>query len=282
MTWLRFLNNQYQAVRDLIVGDGSPGTKSLKFDNGVISEIEIPPDAVARKWRLPASEGELALTSTSQFKAEIFNHFMGNVGLFVVSTAGSGATANFNISVGLDSGGKPGIVACNSGSTASGRVYLGTAVTGTNTLAFQLGFGVCKTETSIRLLALSDATNTYTFRFGFLNTTGVEPTNGLFARYTHSVNSGNWQFVSRINNVEQVLNTSVPVTTSWKKLFIDIAADASAGSLYIDDVLIGTLTDLSGLATVGRQVGGGMFLLKSAGTTSTNYLSDYLYVGVNV
>jgi hypothetical protein len=280
MTWLRFLNNQYQAVKDLVVGDGTAGTKSLKFDNGAISEIEIPEDIVSRKWKLPKKNGEIALISS--VKAELFNHFIANISVFISSVAGTGASTSFNTNPNLDTGGHPGIIALSTGSTASGRVYIGTSITGSNTLPFQLGYGTCKIETVIKLNSLSTSTETYTFRFGFMNTFGVEPTNGVYVRYTHSINNGSWQFVSRVNNIEQILNTSIAANTDWKKFSIDITSDASESKLFIDDIFIGTLSNLSGIAQSGRQVGGGFFILKSLGTASVTCLSDYLYIGINL
>jgi hypothetical protein len=277
MSWLRFVNDNLRLVKDLVVGDGTPGVKSLKFDNGAISNLEIPSDSTARTWQLPPTTGQLAIVSQNSLKSEIFNHFLASIGDFLSSVAGTGSTVTFNGVA--DSGGVPGMITLGTGTTASGRTYVGTSVS-----AIQLGFGFCKTECRIRLPNLSTATETYTVRFGFLNSSSGESSNGLFARYTHSVNNGNWQFVSRINGVEQTpINTNIPPTTSaWQRLFIDIASDGTAGSLYINGDFIGTLGNLGGLAIVGRQVGVGVFILKSLGITTSALQMDYLYCGINV
>lgn len=281
MSWLRFLNNEFRLIKDLIVGDGTPGIKSLFFSNGFIAELQSQHSA-PRIWRLPDSGGEIALVSSTSLKAELFSHFIGgNFGEFLNIVAGTGATvliASTGASTVADPGGRPGIAVLNTGTTAGGRGYLGT-----HSSTIQFGFGFCKTTATLRIPVLSDNTETFVIRYGFIDSISGDSVDGLYTRYTHSINSGNWQFVSRINNVEQVINlTTAPLTNTWFNLFIDIAPDGTAGSLYINDAFQGTLNNLGGLVTIGRQTGAGLSIVKTLGTTARTIQCDLMYVGFNL
>jgi len=131
------------------------------------------------------------------------------------------------------------------------------------------------------LSALSDGTNTYTFRAGVGDgATGgsvfqSDPTNGIYFRYTHGTNSGNLQAVCRAAGVETVINTSVaPVVYAYttalsRALRFEVNAGATSVEFFIDGVSVGTTT--TNIPSVYLTVTG-YGIKKSAGTTAREAL----------
>ncbi|MFV4701614.1 hypothetical protein ACNJUI_21545, partial [Mycobacterium tuberculosis] len=82
---------------------------------------------------------------------------------------------------------------------------------------------------------LSDGTNTYTTRLGFIDSNGGESTDGVFFRYTDGVNAGKWQAVCRSNGTETTADTGItPVADTWHLFEIDVNADGTSVSFSID------------------------------------------------
>ena len=69
-------------------------------------------------------------------------------------------------------------------------------------------------ETTARISNLSDGTNTFTVRLGFIDTDTGESTDGCFFRYTDGTNSGKWQGVCRNNNTESTCDTGITVAAA--------------------------------------------------------------------
>jgi hypothetical protein len=130
---------------------------------------------------------------------------------------------------------------------------------------------------SISLDNLSDGTNTYNVRCGWMdasNPTG-EPSNGVYFRYTHGTNSGNWQFVARSGGTETVINTgTAPLTGTSTMQSLIVAVSPNGGAAcegYIDGVSVGvTTTNIPTSANMGYY----SQIEKTAGTTArTLYLA---------
>lgn len=135
--------------------------------------------------------------------------------------------------------------------------------------------GTWKGEWSIRTPALSDGTNTYSLRVGFLDSVSVESTDGVFFRYTHSVNSGKWQFVTRANSVETITDTGITYATATNyKLQIQVQSDGLKAFARIDDVNVASATATIPVGA-GRETGFGAMILKTAGATTPTLLTDY-------
>lgn len=125
---------------------------------------------------------------------------------------------------------------------------------------------------------LSDATNTYTARMGIFDVLSGEPTNGLYFRYTHSVNGGRWQAVSRLAGVDTAVDTGIAATASNNgngSFEIRTSADGNTVTFFIDDVLVATIT--TGLPAIGTSLGFGFNFSRSLGTAAFNAASfDYM------
>lgn len=97
---------------------------------------------------------------------------------------------------------------------------------------------------------LSDGTNTYTIRAGFLDSISAEPTDGVFLRYVHSANSGKWLFVARQNGSESTYDTGITFavgTTYYYAIVIYGGLATPAADLYLG-------TDVSNIAKVATAV----------------------------
>ena len=127
----------------------------------------------------------------------------------------------------------------------------------------------------LKVLQLSNGTDNYTLRVGFIDTATVESTDGAFFRYNHAVNSGKWERVTRNNGSETgtALDTGVTVgTTNFTQLTVIVDPLGHNAQFFIDGVSVGTNT--ANIPTgAGRNTSYGMMFLKSAGTTDTEFLT---------
>lgn len=187
--------------------------------------------------------------------------------------------------------------ALNSGNVSSLSGYFGTATintqTNTNggyqyrgtTSAIQFGGGQYRWDSRVRIPTNSDGTNTFQFLCGFWDTiSGVNQVDGIYFLYdsqgvsTGSAASGNWQIVTASNSVRTFTTTGTVIDNSnLQKLRIDVNADATSVTFYINDVSVGThTTNIPSGAS--RLTTSGVYLQKSAGTTARTAQIDYLYL----
>ena len=167
-----------------------------------------------------------------------------------------------------------GVIGLYTGTGTTGRMAINSHVDG-----IQFGNNEWTFETRANIQTLSNATDTYTVRFGFMDATTGNPTDGHFFRYTHGTNSGKWQAVTRINNVETATDTGETATAMtngspmprWK-----IIVDNSGTNVdfYINDRRVVTHTP-SGFTGSSRMTGIAYSMIKSAGTTSRAFFIDY-------
>ena len=164
------------------------------------------------------------------------------------------------------------------------RLDLGTTATGRSGFAspnFQLrfGLGAAGFKANWRETNLSDATNTYVLRAGFIDSISAESVDGAFFRYTHSVNGGRWQAVTRSNNVETAVDTGITVAANTTyKLEIDVNASGTEAVFKIGGTTVATITTNIPTGS-GRETGYGSFALRSAGTLAFSPGAlDYLWV----
>jgi hypothetical protein len=171
----------------------------------------------------------------------------------------------------------PGILTC---STTTGTTARAGLIANTST-AIRLGGNEAIFEWRIRIPTLSDATNNFTVRGGFMSDMGGDAPNGVFWRYNHNTNSGNWQGVARTNNVETATNfATAPVTTGWQRLTIVINASGTSAEFFINGASIGTVTSNIPTAS-GRETAIGFGIIKTAGSTARLLLVDYVHFCMN-
>jgi len=185
------------------------------------------------------------------------------------SSAAPGGTNDANTSAAIVVG-HPGVI----------RMTLGTSTTGNASIRSVSAFCFLgnswewRYDAIVKLIALSDGTDTYTMRLGFIDSGTAESTDGVFFRYTHSVNGGKWQKVARNNSTEtgSANDTTVTAQTSTYSHFAIVVNSAGdSAEFFIDGVSVGTET--ANIPTgASRQTGVGLMFLKSAGTTNNSVL----------
>lgn len=133
----------------------------------------------------------------------------------------------------------PGEVTITTGTTSSGRTALAA---NEDPLHVPLGSGKVRFGIVARTATASDGTNTYTIRMGLGDTWDGEHVNGVYFRYTHSVNGGEWQGVCRASNTESTLDTNVATDFVFHTFEAEVNADASSVEFFIDGSSKGTIT----------------------------------------
>lgn len=165
-------------------------------------------------------------------------------------------------------------IALMTGSTTTGRAG---RISGAAAVVF--GTNLWHFETTVGLDTLSDGTNTYAARLGFMDNITGDPTDGAFFRYTNGVNSGKWECVTRSNGVEtaSALDSGVTVDTSLHNFLIEVNAAGTSVDFKIDGATVATGTANIPTGT-SRATGFGYSIIKSAGGTNRNL--NYTYTTV--
>lgn len=168
-----------------------------------------------------------------------------------------------------------GMARCNTGGTATGRSSICT-----HNNSFALGIANYDFTVKCRLNNLSDGTNNYLISIGMATTLSATAQHGIFFRYNFA-NSANWEVVKRVNNVETVFDSGVPVANfnTWVKFRIVSNANFTE-EMYIDDVLMTTPSGT--LEGSNTYYGFHSTILKTLGTTAAVLDIDYYYLKVNV
>jgi len=223
--------------------------------------VEIVYDGVSSRWKLrftrksPGPTFELSLDANDAR----------------LQTAISGTAA---AATGRGDGSTLRIMDLATGTTTTGRSGVGTKDLG----LFQFTGGWVRYGQLVRFpvltpSALSDGTNSYTMRFGWLDSLSGEPTNGAYFRYIHSENSGKFVAVTRDNSAELTADSGITVAAGTYYM-VTIAMRHTSADFYIGTPwgTLARVATLSGLPSAsGRSFGVGASIIKSAGTTSRTF-----------
>ena len=117
-------------------------------------------------------------------------------------------------------------------------------------------------------------------RFGFLDNTSGESTDGAFFRYTDSVNGGRWQAVTRSNNVETAVDTGVTVgVNTTYVLRVNTNAAGTEVVFRIDGAVVATIT--TNIPTgAGRETGAGLLVMRNQTFLLESNSMFFDYIGV--
>jgi hypothetical protein len=211
---------------------------------------------------LEALDAHLDPTKTFRFVEDFVGNTSAAGSPFIEASSGTGADVVTNNFAGTVN--HPGVASLGTGSTNSGYATLNTRYAS----GLLLGGGAWRLTIIFRLEDLSDGTETYTIRLGFSDVqTGADPTDGAFLRYTHSVNTGKFECVTRSNSTETAADSGITVAAdTWYKLDILVNADATEVEFRINDASVATNTTDIPTGT-GRETAISMSILKSNGTT---------------
>lgn len=223
---------------------------------------------------------EVPTITTGRFFAVVrddcFFQATGNVfeGGVAAQVLGTGAA----IAAGTSDQKHPGVINLTTGTTAAGRTGLGAAA---QLASVRLGGGRARFLATFKLDALSSAAQRYTARMGFGDSWTADPVDGVFFRYTDSVNAGRWQGVARANNVESTLDLGTPAPdTGWHSYEFEVNAGATQVEFFIDGVSRGVLVSANIPTAVGRETSlMPVNVIKSVGTTASTFQIDlYRYL----
>lgn len=159
-------------------------------------------------------------------------------------------------------------------------ITTGSTATATNGIRGELTdwiakFGGAQLSWLVSAAVLSNATDTYTWRVGWIDSLTTDSNHGLYFRYTHGVNGGRWECVTRRLGVETVVDSGVAVAAATDYILrINVNADGSQAQFFINEALVATIT--TNLPQFrGNGSGPGMMVQKSTGTNSRLFFADY-------
>lgn len=196
------------------------------------------------------------------------------------SVSGTGAAVNFgNSATSLTTDGtRYGQCSLITGTTSSGVAAIYFPNVSSSGAILTLGNGTLTAETALKLVNLSDGTDTYTAYIGVWNDPTVSPSStsgGYWFQYTHSANSGNWTINSASGSATTSSNTSTAVAANtWVRLGIVVNSTNTSVEFFINGSSVGTIsTNMS--PALSNSVANR--IVKSAGTSSRTLNCDYLY-----
>lgn len=206
--------------------------------------------------------------------SQIFCDFVSNFTFPSDGYWGNAATANGGAMTQLSDTNGAGVANLSTGaSSASGRSAFDGWSNGT--AAYTTGDGEIYMEWRVRIPTLSDGTDTFTVTIAGAAGASATPLNGIFMRYTHGENSGNWTLVCRVSGSETSATTGVAVAANtWVRVGIRVNAAGTSVQAVIDDVNSGTPITTN-IPTQFTRFGGGIF--KSVGTAARTLEVDYTY-----
>lgn len=201
------------------------------------------------------------------FKVECFSGAFTTAGQGEVFSGVSGASAAIT---GLTSGNAAsmgGLCEVRLGTDTTGRAGIQTAANALNAANGTAKFFIYFTEGTA-----SDATNTYTTRFGFGDSLSTEPTDGCYWRYTHGTNSGKYQGVARAGGAETTVDTGITYSGSAVRAF-GVTMSPTTCTFWNNGVSVGAISDTN-VPNGGEAELTGVIInsIKSAGTTDRRAL----------
>jgi uncharacterized coiled-coil protein SlyX len=171
--------------------------------------------------------------------------------------------------------GEVGVIRHNLLGTTTGRTVFGL-------LQNQLAPGAALTmvyQTKLKIVTLSDATNTWTARLGFASSPfqGGDPPAAAYFRYSHGVNGGKWQAVTRSGGTETAVDTGGTASTGVFQEF-KVILTLTQATFYIDDVQVASISTNIPSAAMGFYV----YSQRSSGTTSLDVFDvDWIQLDLN-
>jgi len=206
----------------------------------------------------PAQVHEIIFNTAAYYR--LYSDFSGGSSEFSTSVSGTGAVISYTNDGG--DANHPGVLQLNCGTTTTGFASIrnGAAGTITPTDGKMLINIICKVN------VISDGTDTYTLRIGIGTQVNADGSDAAFFRYTHSVNGGRWQTVTRHSSSETAKDAggSAIVANTYYNLKIVSNAANSSYDFYLNNVLV--QTHISDLPLAQVMVIGS--ITKSAGTTA--------------
>jgi hypothetical protein len=211
-------------------------------------------------------------TDTTYFEQQDFI-FSTDTAPWDVQASGASAAIS-SVAYGVDSTEKAfGVIQLSTGSDTTGRCSIAR---GPSQIFFGNHGSALVLRYRVALSALSDGTDTYTAYIGFGDGGGAGGDNndGAYFRYTHSVNSGEFEAVTAKGGARTATDTNVAAATTYKILEIRVNAAGNSVTFYIDGALVATNTT-NIPDTISNLCGFLVKIEKSAGTTARILYIDW-------
>lgn len=169
-----------------------------------------------------------------------------------------------------DASNRVGILSLETGTTTTGRAAILAP------LALFFGGGEAEFQATVQIPDLSDGTETYSFRIGFIDSATADATDGVYFEYDTG-QSANWRICAANNGSRSKTTTSVAVAAdAWINLRIVVNAAGTSAEFFVNGVSVGTISAQIP-ATAGRLTGPGAMILKSAGSTNRAVWIDWVW-----
>lgn len=168
-----------------------------------------------------------------------------------------------------------GVLFLDTGTTTTGRTYLGTGLT-----ALTGGGGLLRCGQWVIIATASDGTNRFEVNAGFLDgfSTATIADGASFA-YRDNLNSGKWLCTTSAASVTTATSTDSGITANaaqWYFLEVEINAAGTSVTYFIDKTLVAT--HAANVPTGANTFGYGISILKSLGTTARTVSIDAMRV----
>ncbi len=174
---------------------------------------------------------------------------------------------------------RPGILNLTTGTEVTGRA----AIRSSNaSAAFLFGAGAYTIEADIYITTLSDVTNTYAIRFGFGDVTSGDFVDGAHFEYSDAGSTPNWYKCTASNSTRTKTDTTVAaVAGAWTRLKVVVNAAGTSVEYFINGTSVGVVTTNIPTGT-GRETGGLLSIVKSAGTTARTVNTDWTWLHIDL
>jgi hypothetical protein len=165
------------------------------------------------------------------------------------------------------------------GNTSQNLTAAGDAGVRTQPNYMSMGIGRVEFIFAGREVTVSTAGDTFTERIGILDS-DTAPADGVYFRYTHGTNSGEWEAVAIATSggAETTVDTNVVYTAGTSRIWeISVNADSSEALYYIDNVLVATISTAADIPNGTEYTGLGWTANKTAHTgTVISMTMDYI------
>ncbi len=169
------------------------------------------------------------------------------------------------------------------GSVGQNLTAVGDAAVRTQDNVMALGIGQAEFFFMGRELVASTAGDNYTERLGFFDS-DTTPVDGVYFRYDSDVNSGEWEAVAIAagGGAETTVDTNVVFTADTsRRYYINVNADATIATFYIDAILVATISTAADIPNGTEYTGAGWSAQETVDTADQVPMSaDYMAMKV--
>lgn len=168
----------------------------------------------------------------------------------------------------------PGIVRMETNTSAAGNAGFGIASTNDDNIL--LGNGdIWRHEIVSRIPTLSDGSEPFIIRTGLMDGYDSDGVDGCFFKYTHSINSGEWEGICRSNSTSSTCDTNLAASAgAWTRLTA-VVSSSSLATFYINGTSACTVTTNIPTGS-GRQVSDITSITKTGSTANRTFEVDYI------